>query len=404
MAIEIRPLTTDEIPNALQLMARYFLVEPPTEARITNAQECWAPDRQFAAFDGGRVVAMAGVWPLSTTVPGLERLPTMGLTRVGVASTHRRRGILTALLRAQFDDSLRRGDVISSLRASEAAIYGRFGYGLGGNVAKYRIKTPDSAFATPIDDSGSMRLLEPNEVMTTLPGIYDRVGRNHVGAIDRSEGLWRNYLGDFASDPFASAHWVAVHVAADGTLDGYVDFEATDRDNWERNGNLVHINDLVAADPVVYAALWRFVCDYDLVGTVESDERPTDEPIRWRLANPRALEVVERYDEQWVRLLNVDAALRQRAYNGDGSVVVNVTDSFAPANTGTYRLGADAGRTDAAPDLSLDVSMLGAAYLGGTSFAELAAASRIVEHTAGAAARADALCASPRAPWCGSFF
>jgi predicted acetyltransferase len=404
VAIDIRPLTIDDIPSALQLMARYFLVEPPTDERITNAQECWDPTRQFGAFDNTRVVGMAGVWPLQTTVPGLDRLPTMGLTRVGVASTHRRRGILTALLRAQFDDTLRRGDVISSLRASEATIYGRFGYGLAGHVAKYRIKTRDGAFAVPIEDAGTVRLLEPGEVMATLPAIYERVGRTHVGAVDRPEGLWRNYLGDFTKQPFASARWVAVHVGADGVPDGYVDFEATDRHNWHKNGDLVTINDLTADDATVYAALWRFVFDYDLVGTVEADERPTDEAVRHRLSNPRALETVDRYDEQWVRLLNVEEALRRRTYSGDTSVVVNVTDSFQPSNSGTYRLGADAGLTDAAPNLSLDVSVLGAAYLGGTSFSELAAAGRVVEHSSSAVALADSLCTSSRAPWCGSFF
>jgi predicted acetyltransferase len=404
VAIDIRPLTIDDIPATLRLMACYFLVEPPTDMRITNAQECWDPTRQFGAFDNGRVVAMAGVWPLETTVPGLERVRTMGLTRVGVASTHRRRGILTALLRAQFDDTLRRGDVISSLRASEATIYGRFGYGLAGHVAKYRIKTRDGAFAAPIEDPGTVRLLEPGEVMATLPAIYERVGRSHVGAVNRSEGLWRNYVGDFIKQPFANARWVAVHVGADGVPDGYVDFEATDRHNWDANGNLVTINDLTADNPTVYAALWRFVFDYDLVGTVEADERPTDEAVRYRLTNPRALETIDRYDEQWVRLLNVDEALRRRTYNGDRAIAVRVTDPFVPANSGTYRLGADAGLTDAAPDLSLDVSMLGATYLGGTSFSELAAAGCVDEHTSGSVALADALCTSSRTPWCGSFF
>jgi predicted acetyltransferase len=404
MAIDIRPLTVDDFPNAMQLMARYFAVEPPGDRRITNAIECWDPSRQFGAFDGGRIVAMAGVWPLSTTVPGGGRLQTLGLTRVGVAATHRRQGVLTALLRAQFDDSMRRGDVMSSLRASEATIYGRFGYGLAGNTAKHRIKTRDGAFAGPFHDPGSIRLLEPSDVMSIVPAIYELVGRNHVGAINRPEGIWRNYLGDFTKETFESARWIAVHVGTDGALDGYIDFEATDRDNWHNNGNLVTINDLIANDATTYAALWQFIFNYDLVGTIEADERPADEPIRYRLANPRALETIDVYDEQWVRLLDVDTTVRGRMYNHDRSVVVAVSDAFLPTNTGSYRLGANAGRTDDRPDLTLDVSMLGAAFLGGTSFASLAAAGRVTEHTGGAVELADSLCVSPAAPWCGSFF
>jgi predicted acetyltransferase len=388
----------------MQLMARYFAVEPPPQRRITNAIECWDEGRQFGAFDDDRIVAMAGAWGLATTVPGLVTLPTLGLTRVGVMATHRRQGILTELIRAQFTDSLGRGDVLSSLRASEAPIYGRFGYGLAGHMTTYRIKARDGALAVPLADTGSMRLLEPSEVMATLPGIYDRVGRAHVGAINRPEGLWRNYLGSFQAETFASAEWVAVHVAADGTLDGYVHWEAVDRDNWYKNDNLVLVNDLVAHDPDVYAALWRFLFDYDLVKTVKAEDRPDDEAIRHRLTNARALESVERLDEQWVRLLDVDQAIRGRAYNDAGSVNVAVTDSFLPNNSGTYRLGSGSGLVDDAPDLALDVSALGAVYLGGTSFAELAAARRITEFRSGSIARADAVCVTRPAPWCGSFF
>jgi predicted acetyltransferase len=404
VTIDIRPLTADDLPNAMQLMARYFAVEPPSQRRIDNAIASWDDGRQFGAFDDGRIVAMAGAWGLATTVPGLVTLPTLGLTRVGVAATHRRQGILTDLIRTQFTDSIGRGDVLSSLRASEAPIYGRFGYGLAGHMTTYRIKARDGAFAVALKDTGSMRLLEPSEVMTTLPDIYDRVGRAHVGAINRPDGLWRNYLGSFQTETFASAEWVAVHVAADGTFDGYVHWEAVDRDNWHTNGNLVMINDLIAEDPDVYAVLWRFVFENDLVETIKAEDRPDDEAIRYRLINARALEATERIDEQWVRLLDVDQALRGRAYNDAGSVNVAVTDSFLPNNTGTYRLGAGSGLVDEAPDLVLDVSILGAVYMGGTSFAELAAARRITEFRSGSIARADAICSTRPAPWCGSFF
>jgi predicted acetyltransferase len=404
VTIDIRPLTAEDLPSAMQLMARYFAVEPPSQRRITNAIECWDEGRQFGAFDDDRIVAMAGAWGLATTVPGPVTLPTLGLTRVGVMATHRRQGILTELVRTQFTDSLGRGDVLSSLRASEAPIYGRFGYGLAGHITTYRIKSRDGAFAIPLNDTGSMRLLEPSEVFATLPDIYDRVGRAHVGAVSRPEGLWRNYLASFQAETFASAEWVAVHVAADGTLDGYVHFEAVDRDNWDKNGNLVEVRDLVADDPDAYAALWRFLFEYDLVETIKAQDRPDDEWLRYRLVNGRALEVVDRYDEQWVRLLDVDQAVRGRAYNDAGSVNVAVTDSFLPSNSGTYRLGAASGLVDESPDLALDVSALGAVYMGGTSFAELAAARRITEFRSGLIARADAICTTRPAPWCGSFF
>lgn len=404
MTFEIRPLTVEDLPAAAAAMARYFLREPVGAEWLANAQAEWEYQRTFGAFDNGQLVAMAGAHSLETTVPGLGTLPTMGLTRVGVVATHRRKGILRQLMAAQFADSIARGDVLSSLRASEATIYTRFGYGLAGMYARHRISAAKSAYSVPFRDSGSMRFLEPSEVDATFREIYDRVGRRHVGAITRTPNMWRNYLSDYAADPFASSRWAAVHVAADGTLDGFVDFEALNAHPEDGSEPSVVINDLVADDPMATLALWRFVLDYDLVGIVEIDERPVDEPIRYAFADARALTTLRTEDEQWVRLLDVEQAVTNRTYRDGGSVVVEVTDAVVPTNAGRYRLGENAGRCDDAADLALDVTVLGATYLGSTSFRSLATVGRVEERSPGAIDRADALCSATTPVWCGSFF
>ena len=63
------------------------------------------------------------------TVPG-GTVRAAGLTVVGVLPTHRRRGILRRMMRAQLDDVHRRGEPVASLWASEDTIYGQFGYGM----------------------------------------------------------------------------------------------------------------------------------------------------------------------------------------------------------------------------------------------------------------------------------
>ena len=111
-------------------------------------------------------------------------------------------------------------------------------------------------------------------------------------------------------------------------------------------------------------------------------------------------------DEQWLRLLDVDAALAARRYAAVGaSVVVEVRDEQLPANAGCFRIGPDhAARSTDPVDVRLDVTELGALYLGGVRAADLAATGRLEERRAGAAAALDALLAVGAAPWCGSFF
>ncbi len=173
----------------------------------------------------------------------------------------------------------------------------------------------------------------------------------------------------------------------------------------------MRIVDLWAANVEVERALWRYALDLDLVEVLWIDERPVDEPLRWMLADLRALEVRAQFDEQWVRLLDVPAALAARTYGStargaaDADVVLEVFDPLLRENEGGYRVGnAGVRRVRSRADLTLPIASLGAVYLGGTSFRELARVGRIEEHRRGAAERADRLFHSPVAPWCGTFF
>ena len=97
-----------------------------------------------------------------------------------------------------------------------------------------------------------------------------------------------------------------------------------------------------------------------------------------------------------MRILDVPAALAARRYAAPVDVVIDVDDPRIPANTGRWRLvgspdAATCTPTDAPADLALDVQALGAAYLGGTSLAALAAAGEVTElrgrHAGGRRAR-----------------
>jgi predicted acetyltransferase len=342
---------------------------------------------------------------LETTVPGGARLPTAGISAVGVLPTHTRRGALRALMTTQLRAERDAGMVLASLRASEAVIYGRFGYGLAGLSADYEIDRRSAHFhpaGAELAATGRLRLLRPEEALELVPVCYERAARWRTGAINRIEAWWRRLFGRFGEPSDNSARWIVLHTDTDGNPDGYVDYERS------ATGPDLEVRDLFAANDAAYAALWHHLLDVDLAPTIRATRRPLDEALRWLLADARALQVSRVLDEQWARLLDVGAALAARTYAPvPDTVVLRIEDPVLPENDGTYRVAA-AGATradDAArPDLRLGVAEAGATYLGGTTFGELVAAGRVAEERAGAAEAADRLFACRPLPWCGTFF
>jgi len=173
----------------------------------------------------------------------------------------------------------------------------------------------------------------------------------------------------------------------------------------------------------VGAALWRDLLSRDLVGSVKADLRPVDDPLLYQLNDSRRARV-RVADNLWVRVIDLPTALARRAYSSPVDVVLEVTDGLLPANAGRWRLraagpggaagvaglagvaggAADCTRTDEPADLALDVRELGAAYLGGTRLAALAAAGLVSELRPGAVGRLSTAMGWDPAPWCPRIF
>ncbi len=137
MALRIRATRdTAELAAAVGAISHYFGSSPDEEAgeRFSRLLPC---DRMHAAFDDGAIVGGAGAFPFELSVPG-GPLACAGVTVVGVLPTHRRRGILARMMRAQLADVRARGEPIAALWASEETIYGRFGYGMASQDAMIR--------------------------------------------------------------------------------------------------------------------------------------------------------------------------------------------------------------------------------------------------------------------------
>jgi predicted acetyltransferase len=166
----------------------------------------------------------------------------------------------------------------------------------------------------------------------------------------------------------------------------------------------VRIRELVAATPEARATVWSFLLDQDLTRRIAWELAPVDEPLWLMVTDPPSVRR-SLADALWVRLVDVERALSARTYSAEVDVVLEVGDAFCPWNDGRYRLSDGAcERTDASPDLELDVAALGAAYLGGTTLLELAAAGRVRELRPGSLARTSAAFRGEVAPWCPEMF
>src|SRR4051794_3041268 len=118
MDIEVRPCgSVEELGAALGVIGQYFGTEQSDEGAARFAQ--WIDvSRMHTAWEGDQAVGGAGAFSYRMSVPG-GSVPAAGVTVVGVLPTHRRRGILTRLMRAQLDDARERGDAVAYLWASE---------------------------------------------------------------------------------------------------------------------------------------------------------------------------------------------------------------------------------------------------------------------------------------------
>jgi predicted acetyltransferase len=191
VSIEIRPCSSvEELAGALAAIGHYFAMPESLEGAERFAQ--WVDvERVHAAFDGTQIVGCAGAFSYDVSVPGGATVPTAGVTVVGVLPTHRRRGILTQLKRAQLEDSRTRGDAMAYLWASEATIYGRFGYGLASRAGEMTLSRDRVKFAKPFEARATARLVSAGEAFETFPALYEQMMRQRAGMFSRSDAWWK---------------------------------------------------------------------------------------------------------------------------------------------------------------------------------------------------------------------
>lgn len=406
VALELRPIEESEYERWNQVpYAGFSEVPPPSQIAMWRAKLEF--DRTLVAIDDGDFVGTTAVNSFQMHVPGGAMVPTAGVTAVSVLPTHRRRGVLSAMMRRQLEDVRAAGEPLAALWASESVIYPRFGYGLAISGEEWHIDRVRAEFARPPRDEagGRVRMATREDVASRFPAIYERTAAAHHGMLTAPASWW---YSTFADGPWSEAMtkeepFLAIY-EHDGVDEGFISYRVSEFTG-HRSVRQLDIQRLLAATPEAHEALWRFAFGVDLVERVHARNQSTGDALPWMLRDQRRLERSV-YDMIWLRLVDVPTALEARRYSTPARLVIEVADPFCEWNEGAYVLQSDASGaatctpTEEPPHLSLSASDLAAIYLGGTSPTALLRAGRITEQIPRAVAKAEAMFRTDAAPWC----
>ncbi|MET7691039.1 GNAT family N-acetyltransferase [Streptomyces sp. NPDC005483] len=410
--IDVRPITEAEYPEWLRAVRAGFLREPVvTAAELEARRGQFEPGRFIGAFDGDRCVATFRSFAQEVTAVGGRLVAADAISAVTVTATHRRRGLLTRMMSRDLAAAKERGDVLATLIAAEYRIYGRYGFGPATSGTEWTIDVPRSGLDPrgPDLDGGRIDMVDPDDVRKLGPELHDRMRRATPGAISRDDWWWRLNTGAVRTDPAWTEPFFAVYRSADGTVEGLMAYDVTDK--WAdtmQPSNTASVRSLIASTPAAERALWHYLCSIDWVMRVKSGWRAPDDLLPHLLPNPPAAGITMHADWLWVRILDVVRALEARTYEGEGALVLEVVDGSGTAG-GRYRLdaspdGASCTTTTRSADLTLDVRELATLWLGDESAVRLAALGRVREERVGAGRGADALLRTSRRPWCPDMF
>lgn len=402
MSHDVEVLSRADTRAAIRVFGRAIGLPAADEARISGAEAAWEPGRSLGIRAAGELVATAWSFGCRAAVPD-GVVQASGVSRVGVRADHTRRGMLTALMHAQLTDLVGRGDVLASLRASEAVLYGRFGYGLATRFRTVEVRRRGGrGLRVDAPTSGPVRFVEPEGAIELLAPLHEQIALRRPGGLTRFLDWWDRTL---VAPARSGRHLlVLVHRGPHGN-DGFG--VASFGEGSDFTARPLVVSDLHATDAAALCDLWRFLLDVDLAGTVRAAQRPLDEPLDLLLNDPRDVTVSSVDDETWLRILDVPAALAARSWEPAEPVTIAVHDGLLPANDGTYRIADGAaeriGPVSETADLSCTVAGLAMAYLGDRRPSELLATGWWQGDPA-AGRRADRAFATSVMPWCGTFF
>ncbi len=380
----------------------------PGRGQYELDRKSFPPEMSMGAFDGDEIVGTSGAIRFESAVPGGAIIKNAGVTAVTVATTHRRQGVLTNMMRRLLKQERAKGQSVASLWASESIIYGRFGYGMSIQHENFLIDTRKASINSAPEIPGRVRIVDADEARKLLPVAWEEAVIANVGIPRRGSIGWDRMFGDLSGGDGWGKPFIVVY-EEDGKPLGFALYQLKELHVFgEQTHGLVNADMVIHSNAASHAALWNHLLNIDLYDTLSTWRSPSDDSLPWMLVDQRQLER-KPYDGVWYRLLDVAEALSTRTYLAEGSLVIEVEDSFIPEWGGRFELvgGPDGATCVAATkpaDISLPTASLATIYLGGAKLADLERAGRVEENTDGSIALADAMFATVRAPWCPLMF
>jgi predicted acetyltransferase len=405
MTTEIRVLDSEgDLVAAANLFRTAMIGFPPlaglTPGQITTLLE---RGRTVGAFVKDQLVGTADAVTSGLTLPGGTIVGHAAVTHVGVLPSFTRKGVATDLMRHQLHDVAARGETVATLRASEATIYERYGYGVASSSQTVEVQTARSELRSALGTGGPVRLLDAERVWDVLPRIYTENRPSRPGTIDRPDVWWQGARLRSESSP--QPQYVAVH-GEPGSETGFARYRPINTDKWfVSDQRTIAVEDFFAPDTNTYLGLLRFLLGLDLIDRVVFWMLPVDDPLPWLLLDRRAARVTATHDETWLRVVDVEKALSARQYEGNGDVIVAVDDPLLSDNSITVAITGDgAEQTDRRPQLRVGVAGLAAVLLGGATWRSLAVAGLAHAENPSVLTAAERLFAVREAPHAGFFF
>lgn len=404
MGFDIRVLEReDEFLAAADVFRTAMIGFPPPNLQPGQIATLLEPGRLIGAFVDDQLVGTADAVTSRLTLPGGALVGHAAVTHIGVLPSFTRRGLATDLVHHQLRDFAARGEVVATLRASEATIYGRYGYGVASSTQTVEVQTARAAFRPDVGTGGPVRLLDATTAWDTLSHIYSEHRPVRPGTIDRPAVWWQARRLRGESSPGAA--YVAVH-GKPGSESGFARYRPIDTEQWfVSDQRTIVVEDFFAPTVDAHLGLLRFLFGLDLVDRVVFWMLPVDDPLPLLLLDRRAAKVTAVHDETWLRIVDVRRALGARSYVGDDTIVISVTDPLLQRNSATFAITGDgAAPTDQRPRLRVGIEGLGTVLLGGATWQNLAVAGLAIAEDGAALAAADRLFAVPDAPYAGFYF
>lgn len=383
----------------LRADSRGFLDEDPTDAELAQTRETMRRRRNIGVYD-----PQGDTWPIATvnswvtplSLPG-GQVDMWAISSVTVAGTHRRRGIARDLLEGELRAAAGAGVPVAGLTASEATIYGRYGFGPAVPVMRFTVDTVRAGWGAGESPAGRLAYADKQTLADDLERLHEGSRTSRSGQVPGWPGRWQRMAGLSAGDKEAAAVRGVRFTDADGALQGAMAYTLTEIPGGFRSE--MRIRSIITTSDDALRAIWRFVVQHDLVTRARVDLRPIDDPLPWLVADQRAV-TAEVHDHGWLRVLDVEAALTARTYSAPLDVVLRVEDPLGFA-AGDWRITVDdRGRcriaaTSDSPDITLGVVELSTIYAGGVAATQLAAAARIHGDDAAVNALSHAFLTSP---------